>query len=459
MHIEFFDPYPHEMLEPQLRSLVAGAKRLDAAVAFVTRGGAVVLREFISAQGPQNARLVASVRYPTDLVELIRLADAMPERVFIHTGFKTPEEDKADRGQFHSKVVLIEHDGNDRSLLIGSHNWTENALHGHNLEAGVIIRCQESDPIVGKVRQHIEACIHRSEQFDPTRLRFYQTIQRKLQTGPSGGETEDFPGFENIEALVIHAEDTTPDGLPDLLRLFIPIRERVSRDFFVNGQRVLLFLYPPGSLTGSEQPKMTPMLFDGEITMNNTVGDAPVDQRAANCLIGDLTQPKIDVLPSGSIPPQSGERFQVVIRLNGKGSQPVPLFHSAIQSPKLKLDVGFSVVDRDKGDDGYLAIRNKLSRQQDQVEQLAGVPRYEAPQHLIVRCIIRVPSADIYPPELIQQLNHAVWGLDFVEQTDVPEIRFEDPSPDRVLNRFVYLVNYQFTKEAHERVQHQKKLF
>ena len=64
MQIDFFDPYPYRALEPDLQALVLGALRLDAAVAFVTRPGIALLRQYLKTHPPGSARLVASVRLP-----------------------------------------------------------------------------------------------------------------------------------------------------------------------------------------------------------------------------------------------------------------------------------------------------------------------------------------------------------------------------------------------------------
>jgi len=256
MQIDFFDSYPYRTLEPDLQSLLAGARRLDAAVAFVTRPGIALLRQYLKTRRPGTARLVASVRFPTDLRELANLEDDYPGTVFLHTGFQTPIEKGADRGQFHSKVVLLELDDTERCIILGSHNWTGNALQGYNMEAGVILRCQKTDPIVAQVRQHINACASRSEAFARQRLRFYETVQCDLhrRIGPGGAESEDFPGFEPMDALVMHAEDATGNGIPRPLQVFIPVRDGHTREFFADGRRVLLYVYPAGSLLGQPPP-------------------------------------------------------------------------------------------------------------------------------------------------------------------------------------------------------------
>ena len=108
MNLQFFDPYPYRPLEPDLQALVLAAPRVDAAVAFVTRPGIAFLRQYLKTRPSGKARLVASVRFPTNLPELANLEDDYRGTVFLHTGFQYPVEEDGDRGQFHSKVVLLE---------------------------------------------------------------------------------------------------------------------------------------------------------------------------------------------------------------------------------------------------------------------------------------------------------------------------------------------------------------
>ena len=224
-------------------------------MAFVTRPGVAFLRQYRKTHPSGKARLVASVRFPTNLPELAKLEDDYPGTVFLHTGFQFPVEDDGDRGQFHSKLVLLEMLGKERCIVVGSHNWTENALKGYNMEAGMILRCQETDPIVGQVRQHIEACATApgTEPFSRQRLKFYQTIQCDLhkRIGPGSADSEDFPGFEPMEALVMHAEDATGTGIPDPFQVFIPVRDAVTSEFFPTRRKVLLYVYPRNSLLGN----------------------------------------------------------------------------------------------------------------------------------------------------------------------------------------------------------------
>ena len=54
MQIDFFDGYPYRKLAPDLESLAAGSRRMDAAVAFVTRPGVALLRRYLKTRAPMH---------------------------------------------------------------------------------------------------------------------------------------------------------------------------------------------------------------------------------------------------------------------------------------------------------------------------------------------------------------------------------------------------------------------
>jgi hypothetical protein len=55
MQVQFCDAYPFRPQEPVLRPLLAAAHRVDAAVAFVTRPGVALLREYLSSDDLRRA--------------------------------------------------------------------------------------------------------------------------------------------------------------------------------------------------------------------------------------------------------------------------------------------------------------------------------------------------------------------------------------------------------------------
>lgn len=456
MQIEFIDAYPFEELQPTLERLCTGARRIDAAVAFVTKHGTETLLKLLRQPSPPQVRLVVSVRFPTDIGALCRLEPRLNGNLFIHTGYQLPEEEHADRGQFHSKVVLIETNATERSILVGSHNWTECGLRGVNIEAGVHIRCNEGDDIVRQVRSHIAGCIGRSERFDPTRERFYRTVQDALRVRGAGAPSAPFEGFEKCEALVIHAEAGALNPVPAPLRLFIPVADERAKPFFPVDRRVLLYLYPTGALLGHASPTATPTLFDGKVTMNNAAADAPVNQRAVNCLLVDLHRPIVNQEGTLNIPASTGGANQVVVRLDGKGPTRLPILHCAEQAPKLKLSVECDQIDRDR-----MATTARDEESLSVIGNGPGKPTnfvYSAPARLEVAARIRMPGEMAGDPNTEARLKGLAYASEFMRPEDVLEIRFEDPPPDMVFNRYVYRAVYRLTDESEARIQRQRPL-
>lgn len=448
MQITFFDSYPHQQLEDTLRTILRSARRVDAAIAFVTRHGVEAFRTFPRLiAGAGAARLVASVRFPTDLRALADLATTVPGDVHVHLGFSAPEEEAGERGQLHSKVVLVEQLGADRIVLIGSHNWTRMALEGHNLEAGVIVRCRESDPIVRAARRHIEACIARSEVFDPPKLRYYQLVQQALHVAPPAlADTDSFPGFEQDSALVIHAENGTNGQLPNPVQLYIPLRSKKEQSLVTVDKSVMLYVYPRGALLGGGVPKEAPILLKGVVTMvNRAERDAPVDRRAANTAVDDLMNPILRCLPSRSVPPLTGEGSQAVMAFDNCGRGPLPVFHYG-WAPKVVSHVQFGATDRDPPNEPPFPSLHDLDTEVPHDETGERSTELRAPCHgpqgLQGKAELRVPSIDMYPENLRETLEAFLLRATDQELQHRPVVHCVEPDADKMLSRYVYQVSY-----------------
>jgi hypothetical protein len=330
------------------------------------------------------------------------------------------------------------------------------------MEAAVILRGRADESVVVQARRHIAECAARSEQFDPSRLRYYQTIQSKLHSGPATLEFDEFAGFEALGALIIHAEDETQGDLPDPMRLFLRVTVQVPEEFFANGRRVQLFVHPKGSLFGQVASSHPSVVYDGTVTMQNTVADAPVGERPVNCRVDDLVHPRLFIESGGNIPALSGERLQVVARLQRLGTTELPIFHSAAQSPRLKLDVDEHETDRDRQVSKSVLdelLGRSLGPRAPDSQDSTKKPRYVAPTHLIVKCTVRMPAQWDAGGKAEARLRNLLHGSEFFKQGDVPEVYIEKPTAANMLNPYVYLAGYRLTDETIARIQRQRPLF
>jgi PLD-like domain len=376
---------------------MANAKRVEAAVAFVTRAGVDLAHREIDTSRC-DVRIVTSVRWPTNIKAVAELASRWPNAVWIHLAGNSPQERSGDKYQMHSKAIAIDGQNDSFTGFVGSHNWTFTALDGLNLEATVEVSCHTSDSFAIDLRSHVEACVAESEPFDPNQVEEYLAIQRALHVGPAD-PNDGFDDFDKYPAIVIHAED--PDGLatsPEL-RVYVGPEGEIAEQF-IHSRRVDLYLYPPGTLLHQGRPSATPVYFDGEITMVNTKADARVQQRQVDSAILDMFAPRITrVSEFPDVPSASRE---VAMRLDSRGSRSPFVYHSGPRQgrPSVRDRVLFRPIPipglpQISPDDALLYLRTP---------QMAGSELLrDAPVSISREITVDVPSPDLYPedPEIV----------------------------------------------------------
>lgn len=211
------DADPNAPFRDTLGNRLHTACSFDAAIAFVTKGGAEFVHErFLkkaSAAERQKSRLCVSVHWPTDLDALCQLSPYLKDRLRIYLGPKTPQEKKGHSPLMHSKVALTERQDGVLDIFVGSHNWTGTALDGVNMEASVHLFCDGNSPFAVSIKNHLDACNNDEDcvPFDPENLAYYKSLQRKLfpkmPESVPGTDVEGIQALPELSAVVIHAED------------------------------------------------------------------------------------------------------------------------------------------------------------------------------------------------------------------------------------------------------------
>jgi hypothetical protein len=456
MMIRLLHPLPHTPLRDVLGPLFLNASRVEAALAFVTKPGVRTFLKLVASESARkNTRFVASIRWPTDLDALCELAAEIPGRVYLHRGYFLPEEKNHDRPLMHSKTVYIDAGPGDVQVLVGSHNWTGQALDGNNLEASVHIQCPLDDPFANQVRTHIERCIDESEVFNPSSLEDYKAIQQALHGWPEGPEEPPL-GFVWEPVVVIHAEEGQP-GLADRLdklRLYSPLWEPYDDKLFAKDQAVHLYLYPPGSLFTGRLPARDPVLYTGLVEMMNRPNDTV--RRRANCTIRDFGRPVLSDL-DGAIPVESRRPLrQLVMGLRRGGRVRPAFYHKGRQAPRCTREV----TPRPLSSDEQTA---PVSRE---VEQTAPVSRelealirrpaypsaytpesvdehgkfvYAVPDDPVLCCVVSLPARELYPADVDEEVGSRLRQSDLYSQRRVA-VRVE---PCNTFRRYVYKVTFR----------------
>lgn len=426
MKVELHSEQPDQPLRPQLKDLVKDAIHVDLAVAFVTDSGADAIHAIINQlNGKAEVRLLTSVLFPTDLTAIAILA----KRIDVHVHLGRTQVDEKLHWQFHSKIGLITRESDSRTVLIGSHNWTRNALDGGNLEASVIIDCTESDAVVAQTREHIEACRGLSERFSSDRMAIYQAIQWEFHPKLSSAETKkSVPGFERSDGVVILAE-ALADNLDESGELYFNVPVDVRKQFAIDTP-VQVFVFPLHSLFNEVNPLPAPCLYYGTVQDTDRRPSDSRDVAARSYFIRDIARPCIEAV--ASVPPRSGDEMQVVVPfVRDRSSAAIPVFHAAGEPTAILM---FDVAREDE----VYPNERKQSLVGSHHKSDASAPM--VPVDLVAESTLKIPFTFAYPPSLKELLEaHCKKELSFSAETPCRVVLAEPKS----IGDFVCSVKYQ----------------
>ncbi len=277
-----------------------GEDQLALAVAFCTGAGVQILSRHISNLNRPESFVVVSSKKPTNLRALGGLDERIPERIYVHYGGTAPREIQAtpfNTPLMHSKVIYARN-GNECKLWVGSHNLTASATIGMNYEGAMLLTGDADEPQFRDALQHLLHCRSRSLPFHPSMM------------------VEDDDDAERQNILNIHAESEVEiEQTPCFVHLCLP---NSSNDREVNpGDKVILYLYPKGSLKGRLDPTKAKAVYEGQQTSKDftqihpTAPGIPAAWQDADYII-EWNDSVYQMLPART--PKADTTTQVVLR-------------------------------------------------------------------------------------------------------------------------------------------------
>lgn len=255
MKVKFIAPNPRERARPVLDEVLRnGTDQIAIACAFLTGGGAEVLKRHADRLRLPNSFVVVAWEPPTSLDALNELHALFPGNLYLHLGVKTPVEKGVGRGLMHSKVFLSS-SGNQRWLWTGSHNLTASAALGVNCEAAVVLEGTANEQPFKDALAHLSRIKSEAIVFDP-----------RNPPPPQGGE----------QTLIIHAEcDVGLNPCPWFVHLRAPTTD-YDKALRPPGA-VWLYLYAPGALQPGRPRPPAKAAFSGRLTALNFTQYHPRD--------------------------------------------------------------------------------------------------------------------------------------------------------------------------------------
>lgn len=157
------------------------SKLLQAAVAYWTINDNIMGCNLARALNHHSGFLSVDLHLPTDIDALAALS-AKGANVYLYcediptqgaSGHREPPH------LVHSKMLLFWSEDRIAELWVGSHNWTNRAIFGLNVESSLVIRLRDSSSLFCDAAGYLEKIRRVCEKFDPSRVDFYKQLQQK----------------------------------------------------------------------------------------------------------------------------------------------------------------------------------------------------------------------------------------------------------------------------------------
>lgn len=240
---------------PRLKALCDKAIAIRSAIAFWTLDAKYLGDSFIKALRSPSSFLCVDIHYPTVLDELVALRSA-GARIYLHLydlagQTELPGAKGVPPHLMHSKSLVFDLEGGKAMIWIGSHNATQRALHGLNIESSVLIETEQTSSLYGEVTAALESIRDRCDPVDPGLIGYYKWLQSE----------------EDVKPIVELEQNSSLPEVPGAIRIFGTVPKEYT-NFKKVGNK--LFVSISSIQTGVEHFFEARVSQSGEMTKGNS---------------------------------------------------------------------------------------------------------------------------------------------------------------------------------------------
>lgn len=213
LDIELIPSVEHSSIKKRLEASLDKCQNVKGAVAYWTidtdfvRGLAEVLKR-------EGSYYCIDIHKPTNIDYLANFKE-LGSNIFLHDyELKSNSENYELQTQYkkfhllHSKIILFELPDNNVEIWIGSHNFTQRAICGANIESSIIIRTNQNSKIYDDVSKYLTFIKNNCIPFDTNDVDFYKLLQ---------GQHEEDTGFWVLELVGENAANLVDEKMIKLL--------------------------------------------------------------------------------------------------------------------------------------------------------------------------------------------------------------------------------------------------
>jgi tetratricopeptide (TPR) repeat protein len=214
--IEILPTLPGESVLETLNELISQSKEVYAAISYWTIDHRILHKNFIKSIS-EPGFLCIDIHYPTNIDVLLPMAEA-GANLFLHlykipTSFKLEGIKGLPNNLMHSKVFYFLMNNGSVKIWIGSHNATNRALQGVNIETAVIVTTSESDKFAKDVKSFLDDIKNKCTSFEKEKVDYYKS----LQSGDEQGLNDNLIKLDDPDKIVVNKSDKQIQELSILL--------------------------------------------------------------------------------------------------------------------------------------------------------------------------------------------------------------------------------------------------
>jgi hypothetical protein len=157
---------------------------LQAGVAYWTINHKIFGDRLTRILSHKDSFVCVDLHAPSDIDGLAALARERQRRVHFYFEDIATVSDWGKREPpclVHAKILLFWKHDRSAQLWVGSHNWTNRALYGLNVEASLVVMLRDSSRLFLDVFDYLGKIRGICDEFDPSKVDFYKQLQQKAQ--------------------------------------------------------------------------------------------------------------------------------------------------------------------------------------------------------------------------------------------------------------------------------------
>jgi hypothetical protein len=194
--IELLPLEPQRSIRDRIKALVDSSITIRGAVAFWALSSVSYGRDFARKIGGEGF-LCVDIQRPTNIDALVDLREC-EANVLLHLwrasgSTELPGTLGLPKNLMHSKIMLFDHPGGRATAWVGSHNGTNRAISGLNIETSLLVHISQKSVLYKQLRAHLTGIRDRCEMLDTTLVDYYRWLQGE-QVDRKVIELEDLEG-------------------------------------------------------------------------------------------------------------------------------------------------------------------------------------------------------------------------------------------------------------------------